>query len=154
MKASGILIAAAGAVVASGPAQAQSKPSIELCLRAYDSEAQQARYRVTIRWNDMGGSGFHRIDIAASDAGQDVWLQLRDQRLRPRSRPTQEFFTVSDVTRYPLQIFLVGLTREAAERFDRSCRDGFCSLRLPREGVTELNEGVSVSEPRRLNACA
>jgi hypothetical protein len=117
-----------------------------VCLRAYSKGAQQARYLVTVDWNGMPSGRFQRLDIGAEDDAGDTWPQLRDGRLQPRPRATDEYIVVSDVSRYPLQFMLLGFTRAAADAFDQSCRDGFCSLRLPADGVTELTseDGASI----------
>jgi hypothetical protein len=148
------LVAATVALAGSMPLQAQSSaPTLQVCLRAYGEAARQARYRVTVDWKDFKAAGLHRIDLAAEDAGHDVWPQFRDERLRPRPRPIDELFTVSDVSQYPLQFYLIGFTRAAADAFDNACRDGFCSVRLPAEGVTELGRGVSIASVREAPSC-
>lgn len=128
-------------------------PRVAICLVAYNPDSQEARYRVSIQWNGLTGDGYDRFDIGVEDASGATWPQLRDQRLRPRSRMTTEFVTVSDVSRYPLQFMLIGFKDGVARRFDAACRNSFCSVRLPAEGVTEFGQGSEVSSVAEARRC-
>ena len=119
-------------------ASAGTVTNLDVCLFAYDAAAGQAKYRVSITWGtDVSVADGRRIDLAASDSSGDVWPQFRDSRLsKTIGTFSEEFIAIGDQSGYPLQFFLIGMNATAAEQFDRSCRGGgFCSIRLPREGV-------------------
>lgn len=134
--------------------QQLADPQVAVCLSRYNPDSQEARYRVTIQWNGLNGAGYDRFDIGVEDDTGATWPQLRDQRLRPRSRMTTEYVTVSDVSRYPLQFLLIGFRDGAARRFDSSCWESFCSIRLPAEGVTEFGQGSEVSSVAEAMRCS
>lgn len=125
--------------LAAAQASANDATNLEVCLFAHDASRAAARYRVTIGWGDQIASA-GRVDLVAADSSGDVWPQFRDGRLKPSAGAKfEDFITVGDGSGYPLQFFLIGMTPSAAEQFDRSCRGaGFCSLRLPTDGVTQV----------------
>jgi hypothetical protein len=125
---------------------------MSVCLEAYNQGSREARYLVTINWNGMSANQYHRLDIGAEDASGATWPQLRDGRLRSRSRPTHEQIVVADVTRYPLQFVLLGFSHEGAVQFDSACQDGFCSVRLPVDGITEIDMQESAAIPSAAGA--
>lgn len=154
MKAKQFIVASALLSLTSAEIVAQpAQPTVQVCLRAYNEGARQARYLVTINWAGTSQEQIQRFDIAAEDASGDVWPQLRDERLQPRARPSTEFIVVSDVSRYPLQFFLIGFEGGARDRFDAACADGFCSLRLPAEGVTEIGQGAAIASVQQAPPC-
>ncbi|RVT93464.1 hypothetical protein [Sphingomonas crocodyli] len=125
-------------------AAAAPQPTVAVCMLRHSDTAQAARYRVTIDWNGFGDQDTARIDLAAEDASGDIWPQFRDQRLKPQTKPTVDIITVSDVSRYPLNFYLVGLNDDAVAAFDDECRAGFCSVKASMPGIEQLGTGASI----------
>jgi hypothetical protein len=155
-----IALLTAALLLAAPNAGAQTaEPEILVCQVSHHEASGQARYRLTVNWNGMQPGAFARIDLAARDGSDATWLQFHsDTRLRPGRRPTILDFYVSDNSQYPLEFFLVGMTAQVARDFDNDCRrGGFCSLKLPMDGVTELDNaldrGVQVSSPYEALPC-
>jgi hypothetical protein len=130
-----------------------AKPTVRVCLAAYSAGAGQARYRANVEWNGFVGD-FARVDLAARDTSGAVWPQFHNERLRPGGKQSNAEFTVSDVSQYPLEFFLIGLTEDAKRSFDADCRrNGFCSLKLPVDGVEELGQGGAITGPVNAPKC-
>jgi hypothetical protein len=142
-------------LAAASPALAQPspQPTIGLCLVSRSADGQQARYRVTIDWGGMSGGGFERLDIGATDASGATWPQLRNNRLRPGRETTTEYITVSEASRYPLIFFVMGFRGGAAGRLDEQCREGFCSVQLPADGIVELGNKANVPGSAQFVLC-
>jgi hypothetical protein len=153
MRVPALMLLSTAFLSASVAGQPRPDPKVAVCLVAYNADSQEARYRVTIQWDGLTGDGFERFDIGAEDDSGATWPQLRDQRLKPRSRMTTEYVTVSDVSRYPLQFMLIGFRNGAAKRFDSACRNSFCSVRLPAEDVVEFGQGSEVSSVAEARRC-
>lgn len=132
---------------------ALAAPILHVCRVAYDDAERRALYQVDIDWNGLSGAQFNRIDIGVVDTGGVVWPQVRMDDIRVESGTTRRPMTIGDVTRYPVQLRLLGFTAEAARRFDQSCENGFCSLQRSAPGVTELGEGASISSVQQAMPC-
>ncbi|KSB89271.1 hypothetical protein AS593_12015 [Caulobacter vibrioides] len=155
MRVSLAILAAAMAMSTAVGAQAQqATPVARVCLAAYSEAAGQARYRVTVDWGALPADRYARVDLAARDASGAFWPQLHSERLRPGKQQGTALFTVSDVSQYPLDFFLIGMSEAARRDFDLSCRrEGFCSLALPVEGIETLGQGASISGPKTAPRC-
>lgn len=141
-----------GAGLLAGASSAPGEPIIRACLERHSDGAKQARIRVTIDWNGYRGTA-DRFDIGAIDAGNDIWPQLRDERMQPRPGIFSEMITVSDVSRYPLTFRVLRFVNGAARAFDEECRDGFCSLREPLRNVEILGDGGDLPSPEQAPRC-
>ena len=136
-----------------GAVVAASAPELHVCRAAYNDLERRALYRVDIDWNGLSSSQFQRIDIGVVDSGGIVWPQVRAELIRVEGGTTRRPVSIGDETRYPVQLRLLGFTAEAAQRFDRSCEDGFCSLPRTAPGVTHIGEGASISSVQQAIPC-
>ena len=149
-KRTGVLAALFG-IMCAMPALAA--PTLRVCRAAYSDLERRAIYQVDIDWNGMTASQFQRIDIGVVDTGGVVWPQVRTADIQVEAGITRRPVAIADVTRYPVQLRLLGFTAEAARNFDQSCENGFCSLPRSAAGVTELGEGASISSVQQAPPC-
>ena len=151
MRKRAVVPAAFSAILCAQPALAA--PTLHVCRAAYSDLERRALYQVDIDWNGMTGSQFQRIDIGVVDTGGIVWPQVRTEDIQVEAGTTRRRVTIGDVTRYPVQLRLLGFTAEAARSFDQSCENGFCSLPGSTPGVTQLGEGASISSVQQAPPC-
>jgi hypothetical protein len=154
IKAMSVCLAFAGATMSAVGQIPRSEPAVSVCLDTYARLAKEARYRVTVTWNGFDRKTFSRIDIGADDSTGATWPQFRDNRLLKGGGEFIDRIVVSDASQYPLVFRLVGFDAGTTKEFDEQCRKhGFCSVRLPNDGLSEIGLTQTVVSPTSAPAC-